>query len=267
MRSFNYETKLWGVSRVTLSAFDLNSLKLKFTLEDLEKVSGQVLDVGCGGGGMAKGIKAYRHDINVFGIDISKYAIKKAKRYSLGVDFQTGDVTKLDENYINRFSAVVMYDVLEHLNNPGKVLANIFRILKKGGIFSLFVPLDGSLATIHGWARKFGFIPKLKYAGHAQQFKEKEVIDLLKRVGFKIEKKRNTQYLFSQIVDFAYFTFLYLRGKNIPYSIETYLTYGKGFKRGFTLAVKSIISLVSFVESLIFSPLPGLGLHLKAIKS
>ncbi|NIN65623.1 MAG: methyltransferase, partial [Anaerolineae bacterium] len=48
---------------------------------------GQVLEVGCGAGGMARAIKARRPDLDVYGCDISRTAIGMAQRNPGGVTF------------------------------------------------------------------------------------------------------------------------------------------------------------------------------------
>ena len=89
---FDYEGKVWGSSNVRLSYSFLGYLKLKYVLEDIAGVNGRILDVGCGGGGFAKGIRVYRPDLEVYGVDINKNAIKKANVNSKGVHFKIGDI-------------------------------------------------------------------------------------------------------------------------------------------------------------------------------
>src|SRR3989344_4994951 len=114
---FDYEGKVWGSSNVRLSYSFLGYLKLKYVLEDIAGVNGRILDVGCGGGGFAKGIRVYRPDLEVYGVDINKNAIKKANVNSKGVHFKIGDIYKLPYKD-SFFDVVVVADVLEHLEKP-----------------------------------------------------------------------------------------------------------------------------------------------------
>ena len=265
MKNFNYEEKLWGGSNESLSVFSLNSLKLKTLLDHLGHIKGSVIEVGCGGGGIVKAIKRSRPDLEVYGVDISKNAIEFAKKNSEGVNFIIGDIDKLTFNQ-KSFDAVVVFDVLEHIQDDKRALTEIKRILKPKGILSLFVPLDGSPFTLQGIAKSLGFIPKKTYAGHVHQYSEKEVINLLKESGFLVKEKKYTQYLFHQFTDLAYFTFLYLRRKNFKYSVESYIEANRGAGKLIILFLKSVFSVISFLESKVFAPLPGLGLHVKAVK-
>ena len=259
---------MWAASEIRLSPTDLNVLKLKYALEDLKGVSGKLLEVGCGAGGMAKAIKFYRPDLEVVGIDISAEAIYEAKKDPQGIRFLKADINNLSQFENESFDAVAMFDVLEHLENPLSALRQIYRILKPKGIVVALVPLDGSLWTVHGLFKVFGFIPKKKYAGHKQQFVRQDVVQLFNRAGFNLKKERYSQHLFHQLVDFIYFTCLYIRGKNVPYSIESYLNQS-GQKKG-RLALnlaKSLVARISYCESICFQFIPGLGWHVLAIKN
>ena len=53
----NYDAKIWGAPKVRLKPTYMQALKLRYCLQDLESVSGRVLDIGCGAGNMPKAIK------------------------------------------------------------------------------------------------------------------------------------------------------------------------------------------------------------------
>ena len=213
---------------------------------------------------MAKAVKFYRPDLDVLGIDISKGAISEAKRNPQGVKFSLGDACQLpfeDES----FEAVLMFDLLEHLDDPSKSLREVHRVLKPRGIFSAFTPIEGSILSICGLARKlFGFVVKEKYAAHIQQYTLADLLRLLKQSRLEFLKKRYFGHFFLQLVDFAYFTFLSFRGKNLPYSVEGYLAREQGLKRNLIALIKSAIAAISYFESKIFWFLPASGVHLTA---
>lgn len=267
MEQFDYESKIWGGSKVRVSPLYLGASRLRFALEDLKNIRGRVLEVGCGAGGMAKAIKFYRPDLDVLGIDISKGAISEAKRDPHGVKFSLGDAYQLpfeDES----FEAVLTFDFLEHLEDPSRSLREVRRILKPKGILSAFVPIEGNILSIHGLARRlFGFIPKGKYGGHIHQYTLLELTLLLETAKLRLLRKRYVGHLFNQLVDFAYFTFLSFRGRNVPYSVEGYLARERGLKRNLIALIKSAIAAISYFESKIFWFLPASGVHLTAGRS
>lgn len=267
MKQFDYDSKTWGGGKVRLSPSYLGALRLKYALEDLKETRGRILEVGCGAGGMAKAVKFYRPDLEVLGIDISQKAIEEAKQKPEKVNFLKGNAYQLPFKD-KSFDAVLIFDLLEHLENPLKSLNEIYRVLKPGGIFSGFVPIEGEVFSLSGISERiFGFPKKENYAGHIQRFTLKSLLKLLKQSRLKFLKKRYFGHLFFQLVDLTYFVFLSCRGKNVAYSVEGYLAREKGLKRNFVALMKSIIAVVSYGESKIFWFLPALGVHLTARRS
>ncbi|EBA10597.1 bifunctional 2-polyprenyl-6-hydroxyphenol methylase/3-demethylubiquinol 3-O-methyltransferase UbiG [Roseobacter sp. CCS2] len=93
-----------------------------------------VLDLGCAGGFMAEALD--ERGATVVGIDPAKDAIASAKahaeltqrdiRYDVGV----GEALPYDDA---SFDAIVCVDVLEHVQDLGKVVSEIARVLRPGG--------------------------------------------------------------------------------------------------------------------------------------
>lgn len=264
MKQFDYESKMWGSGKVKTSPFYFGASQIEFALEDLVNIQGSVLEVGCGAGGMTKAIKYYRPDLDVMGIDISKKAINQARKDSSGVKFLKGNAYKLPFKD-KSLDAVLMFDLLEHLEDPKRSLNEIRRVLKPSGVFSAFVPIEGSIFSISGLIdRIFGFPAKEKYAGHIQQFTSTDLLRLLEQSKLKFLKKRYFGHLVFQLVDLSFFIYLSLRGKNVPYSVEGYLEKDKGIKRNILYIFKSAIAATCYFESKLFGFLPGSGVHLTA---
>jgi SAM-dependent methyltransferase len=102
-------------------------------------VSGlRLLDVGCGGGGFLK--RARELGFEITGIDYNAERLE-AVRAQLGADVFTGSVedfakARPDE----RFDAVTIFEVVEHLDDPGRWLDVIHSLLKPGGHFFIGLP-------------------------------------------------------------------------------------------------------------------------------
>lgn len=95
----------------------------------------RLADIGCGTGALTKELERYG---NCIGIDISPQAIAFCR--SRGVrDLQLGNAEATGCE-ADTFDAVVCLDVLEHLRDDTKGIAEIGRILKLGGIAIIFVP-------------------------------------------------------------------------------------------------------------------------------
>lgn len=84
-----------------------------------------LLDIGCGTGWLGAHFDDYT------GIDRSPEAVETARQRGLAV--QVGDVGGELPFSDERFSAVVMKDLLEHVPDPARTVAEALRVLRPGG--------------------------------------------------------------------------------------------------------------------------------------
>jgi len=93
-----------------------------------------LLDIGCGAGLLTNALALEGHTVT--GIDLSKPSLEIAK----GKD-TTGQVRYLEANAYElpfadqSFDTVCAMDVLEHVEQPERLIAEASRVLKKGGLF------------------------------------------------------------------------------------------------------------------------------------
>jgi len=263
---FDYESKPFGLVIPSLAPWYFQALKLKYCLDILKETKGKVLEVGCGGGGMAKAIKLQRPDLQVFGCDISKRSLKMAKKDAKEVNFVYGDVYRLP--FANKyFDILVSFDVLEHFKKPQKALKEINRVLKKRGVLHSVIPFEGDKLTLHGLLRLFGWKVKEKFCGHLQMYRFGEPEKLMEKAGFKVLGGPYSGHLFYQLADVLYFSFLFLLGKNADYQVEGYLEHGQpGIKRSLIKLLKNLVATLSFLESKVFFWFPGGFRHITAVK-
>jgi SAM-dependent methyltransferase len=259
---FDYETKVWGAHKVELSPNYLGALRLRYCLEDLVDVRGKVLEIGCGAGGMAKAIKDYRPDLEVYGCDISRKAIQHACQDPKGVVFREGDTYDLPFES-ESFSGALMFDLLEHLEDPDRAIAEAGRVLKSHGLLHFFVPCEGELHTLHGLLAQVGWRAKERYGGHIQRFSLRDLLDLFEAEGFVVKRWRWSSHILNQIADVLFFTSLSIRGKNISMSVEGYLDSAEpGIFPTLVRGLKSAIAVGSYYESRLLSRVPGAGIHI-----
>ena len=94
----------------------------------------KILDVGCGGGIICEPLA--RLGSKVTGIDFSPNNIKVAKLHSkrnkLKINYIYKDIEKSKIN--EKFDIILMFEVLEHLDNWKKTIKNIKKNLNKNGI-------------------------------------------------------------------------------------------------------------------------------------
>ncbi|MEM8776525.1 MAG: bifunctional 2-polyprenyl-6-hydroxyphenol methylase/3-demethylubiquinol 3-O-methyltransferase UbiG [Pseudomonadota bacterium] len=106
-----------------------------------------VLDLGCAGGFMAEAL--YERGSKVTGIDPAADAIEAARAHAVSTDKQIRYDTGVGESLpydSSCFDAVVCVDVLEHVADLNRVLSEVHRVLKPGGIF-LFDTINRTLAA------------------------------------------------------------------------------------------------------------------------
>lgn len=94
----------------------------------------KILDIGCGTGKNMEELQEYG---SVYGLDSSPEALKFCRKRGLkNLRLGSAEKTNLATNF---FDIITILDVLEHTDD-NKVLTEIRRILKKGGIIVLTVP-------------------------------------------------------------------------------------------------------------------------------
>ncbi|NBW82985.1 3-demethylubiquinone-9 3-O-methyltransferase [bacterium] len=95
-----------------------------------------VLDLGCGGGFVSEELA--RRGARVVGVDPSAPLLGVAKQHSLSgglsIDYRVGTGEQIPAPDA-AFDVVVCVDVLEHVADLEKVLKEVHRVLKPGGLF------------------------------------------------------------------------------------------------------------------------------------
>lgn len=107
----------------------------------------QVLDVACGAGLLCRKIRQRLPGCQVLGVDYSKYAIDRNQERdrALGVEYRCLDVRSALGEIGRQFDIVTMCEILEHLEEPERVVADAMRLLKTGGRFILTCPHDNDI--------------------------------------------------------------------------------------------------------------------------
>ena len=93
-----------------------------------------VLDVGCGAGFLSNRMARAGH--RVVGIDISQESLKVAQRHdhTETVRYELADAYNLPFPDAS-FDVVTAMDFLEHVEDPGRAIAEASRVLRPGGLF------------------------------------------------------------------------------------------------------------------------------------
>ncbi|MDG4550497.1 MAG: methyltransferase domain-containing protein [Candidatus Contendobacter sp.] len=189
----------------------------------------RILDFGCHDAAFGRELLNYRR-VQYYGVDKNREAIARApeglvvKELEFPLPFPDGD-----------FDAVMIFEVLEHIADQDRVLRELFRVMKPGGMLLVSAPrrhiftfLDlanfkfmfPALHRIYytltrskkAWQERYesnpnglvGDIEKEKL--WHQHFRDTEMRDLLERNGFCI-KEMDGAGLFSQVMTFVGYIF------------------------------------------------------------
>ncbi|MEM9947988.1 MAG: class I SAM-dependent methyltransferase [Cyanobacteria bacterium P01_D01_bin.36] len=110
----------------------------------------RVLDIGCGTGRLLNRLAAKYPDLYGTGLDFSAEMLRQARRsnrHRPRLIFVQGDAIPL--RFVeDQFDAVFNTISFLHYAEPERVLAEIYRVLRPGGMFYLADPMDPALTAI-----------------------------------------------------------------------------------------------------------------------
>ena len=113
----------------------LNPARLGYVRDRTTLRGARVLDVGCGAGLLSEALA--REGAQVTAIDLAPDLIKIAKLHRLEsgveVDYRLTPVEALAEEAPASFDAIVCMEMLEHVPDPGAIIAACAALLKPGG--------------------------------------------------------------------------------------------------------------------------------------
>jgi 2-polyprenyl-3-methyl-5-hydroxy-6-metoxy-1,4-benzoquinol methylase len=110
--------------------------------------AGRVLDIGSGYGFFRVALEeaGYEHD----GLEVSEFARAVASS-SYGLETYAGTLEEHWERWESRYDAVTLFDLIEHVTDPERMLEQIARILKPGGVVVIKTPnIDCPEASVFG---------------------------------------------------------------------------------------------------------------------
>jgi 2-polyprenyl-3-methyl-5-hydroxy-6-metoxy-1,4-benzoquinol methylase len=144
-----------------------------------------MLDIGCDGLTLTEAVAAKAAAREVVGIDIAEGAVAYSKRKRPEFHLAVGHGEELPFQGA-AFDMIVCLEVLEHVEHPDKLLAEMKRCLKKDGYGLVVVPTETPLFKFLWflWTR-FGKGRVWRHA-HVQNFTGELLISLVKKVGFRV---------------------------------------------------------------------------------
>lgn len=169
-------------------------------LEILQKnilKNAKILDAGCAFGDLLGLLD--KSNFSTYGIDISEYALGKAKKITKARLVQGDLNTKLP--YKNSFfDAVFALDIIEHLDSPYKFLLELHRILKKRGLIFIQTPNINSVFEKFSKEKWFGYNDET----HLYLFNRKSLQFLLQKSGFSVFCNQTVSTPFPRFLRFLF---------------------------------------------------------------
>ena len=138
---FNHFSKLatewWNKNGIFKILHDIQLIRIKYIQDTLNKKKLnklKILDLGCGGGLVSEGIAKLGADVT--GIDFIEENIRVAKKHAkqskLEINYIVKDFEK--ERLSSKYDVIIIFEVLEHLENWKSFLEKIQKNLKPKGV-------------------------------------------------------------------------------------------------------------------------------------
>lgn len=267
--SFDYEKSLWGKGEASLKWTSPTSFRLERALDALINLPSKslVLEVGTGIGQFIRAIKKNRPELICHGCDISKEALDHARQYNDGVEYvlNSENLPYADSSV----DAVVIFDVLEHVEHPQLMIKEVNRVLKRGGLFYCFVPCEGDKLSLWNMLDTLHLKNELtkKYAGHINYFSRGELKNLFIKNNFEVITSYYSEHLVGQIIGIIAFLMMHRAARRRGLSQinnETYFEELKNKQRQsrFGRLVRDFVNSAIYLESKILQRIPSPNIHL-----
>ena len=262
--SFDYEASIWGRGTATTRITDPAAFRLRAALRSVQEIKAgeKVVEVGCGAGQFIRAIKNARPDLECFGTDISLSALNDARSADDGVTYLEQQEYRLPFDN-SSVSAILVFDVLEHVADPSAFIIELKRVLRPGGIIYAFVPCEGDRLSFWNLLNSLGIGQGLtkKYAGHIQKYTRDGLLGLFIEKGMRVYVSTYSEHFFGQLAGLAAFFAMDRAAKNETGQINNESFFSK--KTGPAIAMlKNIGNSLIFAESSLLHWLPSPNIHL-----
>ena len=154
-----------------------------------------ILDFGCGYGKLA----SYLPDKKYIGVDKDREAIESAKM--INKNNRNSQFYSINEfgNKADKFDTIVMAAVIEHIDDPVKVLINMRSYLKKCAriIITTPTPLANKILNI---GSRFKLFSKEAFNEHRSLLTHEDFIDISFKVNLKLEIYKKFEFGLNQLI-------------------------------------------------------------------
>jgi SAM-dependent methyltransferase len=143
------------------------------------KIEGDLLDVGCGEGRFLSYARRQGWKGTLTGLDFNPAMIRRSEE---GFKIEVGPLEQFAQNarqLKTKFDVVVLFDVLEHMAEPAKAVAQITTLMKENAYLCVTVP-NAQRIRFFGW-ETFDFPPN-----HFTRWDAKALRLIVEQAGFEV---------------------------------------------------------------------------------
>jgi SAM-dependent methyltransferase len=203
---FDYEdaTIIQGRGGITATERTLGGLRLRRAYDAIAAMTGRCLLVGCGAGRHNRAIHRDRPDLDLVGLDLSVRAVREAIAVGHGGAYVVADAARIPAPD-SAYDIVLLFDLLEHVPDVDRCVAEIARVLRPGGMFHGFVPLEAQPKTLFRALTHSRRIPihqwKHDHVGHIQRLTTERVTATFRAHGIEPTDLSYSFHLLGQVHD------------------------------------------------------------------
>lgn len=210
LKKIYHKNKFYKLILNTFGILDLHTQirvkpLLKFLKKNIDLFKDKlILDLGCGSGNNCFEINYYTKTKQSIGVDINQelieYASQQAEELELSqiINFYHEDILSFKKN--EKYDVVILFDILEHINDPSQIFRFIQKNISEQGIVLVSVPT-------YLYKKMFG-IKFHNYVGHVKDgYSFEEISDLFKHYGFYVYYYKYNTGLFANLGCALYYRF------------------------------------------------------------
>jgi SAM-dependent methyltransferase len=169
-------------------------LRQRWILQRLSAAApGRLLDLGCGQGELLRSIRARFPDAALCGVDLSEEGIRIARSAVPEATFVAADLTVAGEppaGFQNWATHAVCSEVLEHVDDPRRLLENVLKWMTAGCLLLVTVP-GGPRSAFD------------RHIGHRRHFTDASLRSLLESVGLEVDRSAGMGFPFFNLYRLA----------------------------------------------------------------
>jgi trans-aconitate methyltransferase len=161
----------------------------------------RILDIGAGTGDLAYTIRRSLPNAEIFGVDVSEAGLEIARQKVPDAVFLERDLLQSDTpppEFRAWATHAICSEVLEHVDDPERLLANVIPYLAPGCLVVVTVP-GGPMSAFDS------------HIGHRRHYRPAHLRNLLERAGFEVEQAMGAGFPFFNL----YRLVVLLRGRRL----------------------------------------------------